>query len=507
MRRTEQYKRRIPLDIQGVVIDGLKLTTTMSISLKNGMTRAKAVAFTEDLIARARARVNFKLTDADAWEIASAICDQYKAMGISNLSLDEQLLVLLPGKSQSAREWQRRTGRTFSFEDQTKLALWVERLQRQRFRVDMVESMVAQDDPEALAGLPHADRSSKHASAKVFQSARAAAGRTPLHSEIARDYFAAKKRSKNYKRALEQFREQCGDLEVHQYNADHCWKFRNWLSETLDEKKGEKLAGQTKNHKLSAVRSLFDFVIERRHRNDNPMRDVKVYSKKENMKKKRRLYSKEEMTALFVDGVRKAEWQYWAPLLGIYAGVRITEGIQLHPDDVSDNFGVWHIIIRPGRGQSVKGDKARVVPVHKELIRLGFLELAWRAVKEKREWLFADVPLVKKPGSEFNAPDVPTIMVPSQNAATQWFGRYSDICGVTDRNLDFHALRGTFTTYGSQQGKDLSLRMELVGHSKGSEVHSRYIYAGAPLEKLRTEIDAINYPITIPYRVVGRPAP
>jgi site-specific recombinase XerD len=213
----------------------------------------------------------------------------------------------------------------------------------------------------------------------LVQSARAAAGKTPLHSEITREYFAAKKRSKNYKRALEQFREQCGDLEVHHYDPDHCWKFRNWLGDTLDEKKGQELAGQTKNHKLTAVRSLFDFAIERRHRNDNPMRDVKVYSKKENVKKKRRLYTKEEMTALFVDGQRKAEWQYWAPLLGIYAGVRITEGIQLRPEDVSDQFGVWHIVIRPGRGQFVKGNKARVVPIHKELVRLGFLELAKRA--------------------------------------------------------------------------------------------------------------------------------
>jgi integrase len=106
--------------------------------------------------------------------------------------------------------------------------------------------------------------------------------------------------------------------------------------------------------------------------------------------------------------------------------------------------------------------------------------------------------LVGKPGSEFNALDVATIKVPSQNAATQWFGRYSDACGVTDHNVDFHALRGTFTTYGSQQGKDLSLRMELVGHSKGSDVHSRYIYAGAPLKKLKAEIDKITYPVSIP---------
>jgi hypothetical protein len=64
-----------------------------------------------------------------------------------------------------------------------------------------------------------------------------------------------------------------------------------------------------------------------------------------------------------------------------------------------------------------------VVPIHKELIRLGLIDLHKRAIEEQRVWLLKDVPLVKKPGKEYNAPDVETIMVPSQNSATQWFGR------------------------------------------------------------------------------------
>jgi integrase len=92
------------------------------------------------------------------------------------------------------------------------------------------------------------------------------------------------------------------------------------------------------------------------------------------------------------------------------------------------------------------------------------------------------------------------IAVPSTNSATQWFGRYCNHCGVTDPNVDFHALRATFITYGSQQGQDLSFRMEIAGHSKGTGVHQRYIYDGTPLTKLKAEVDSINYPIRIPRR-------
>ena len=64
--------------------------------------------------------------------------------------------------------------------------------------------------------------------------------------------------------------------------------------------------------------------------------------------------------------------------------------------------------------------------------------------------------------------------------------------------MDFHALRGAFITYGSQQGDDFGLRMEIAGHSKGEGVHGDYIYQGPPLRKLKAEIDKIAFPIRIP---------
>jgi integrase len=496
MARTELHKRRVPLELRGIVIDGIKLGTAVYVPLRDGMTRTKAKAWSEDLIIRAKARVNYKLTDADAWEIATAICDRHEELREQGMSYDEEMALCIPGRGPHAQGWLRRMDRNFSVDDQARVAQWVARVRGQRFRLGLATSLIQMDDPEALTGDPPVKRAKTPT--ELVKSVRSVAGRAPLHSDVTQQYFAFKRRPKNYRRALEQFRERVGDLEVNQYTPDHVWEFRNWLNETRDEKKGEVLAGNTKNNKLSAVSSLFGFAIEKRYRNENPSRDVKLFPKSENVKKRRRLYTEAEMTALFIKGRRAAEWQHWAPLLGIYAGVRITEAIQLRPSDISLEFGVWHILIRPGRGQIVKGGRARVVPIHKELIRLGLIDLHKRAIEEQREWLFKDVPLVKKPGKEYNAPDVETIMVPSQNSATQWFGRYSDECGVSDPNVDFHALRGAFITYGSQMGTDLSLRMEIAGHSKGSGIHNTYIYAGASLKALKREIDAIKYPIRVP---------
>ncbi|HEX9524041.1 MAG TPA: hypothetical protein VF949_13770, partial [Reyranella sp.] len=45
----------------------------------------------------------------------------------------------------------------------------------------------------------------------------------------------------------------------------------------------------------------------------------------------------------------------------LYAGLRLREALQLRPLDVSNNFGTWHFIVQPGRGQRVKNGQARLV--------------------------------------------------------------------------------------------------------------------------------------------------
>jgi hypothetical protein len=46
MARTELYKRRVPLDLRGIMIDGIKLGTAVYVPLRDGMTpRAKAAAW------------------------------------------------------------------------------------------------------------------------------------------------------------------------------------------------------------------------------------------------------------------------------------------------------------------------------------------------------------------------------------------------------------------------------------------------------------------------------
>src|SRR4029077_7206931 len=124
MPRTKYHKRPVPADIQGVVVDGKKLGSTLYVPLRNGMTVADAAAYRELLLSRARQLVNFRLTEADAWELATSICDAHDALRKQGMSYCEEFKLAILGRGPDAREWLCWMGRRLSFEDEAKVAQW-----------------------------------------------------------------------------------------------------------------------------------------------------------------------------------------------------------------------------------------------------------------------------------------------------------------------------------------------------------------------------------------------
>ena len=69
-------------------------------------------------------------------------------------------------------------------------------------------------------------------------------------------------------------------------------------------------------------------------------------------------------------------FEFWLPLLGLFGGLRIKEGSQLHLDDLRWVDGVWVLSINESTAdKSLKNEQSvRLVPVHPELVRLGFVD-------------------------------------------------------------------------------------------------------------------------------------
>jgi integrase len=187
----------------------------------------------------------------------------------------------------------------------------------------------------------------------------------------------------------------------------------------------------------------------------------------------------------------KGEAAYWFPLIALFSGARRTEIAQLKVGDVREGEGgIWYLdITNEGADQNLKtASSARSVPIHHELIQLGFLELVAARAKVHP----ADAPL----WPAFSAP-----IDPKAKAWTKWFGRYLGIHVVDSPAKTFHSFRHTFKRACREAGLSEEVHNALTGHAGGG-VGRRYgrerradgtLDCGISLARLHSEIDKVAY--------------
>ena len=192
----------------------------------------------------------------------------------------------------------------------------------------------------------------------------------------------------------------------------------------------------------------------------------------------------------------------WLPLLALFTGARRAELAGLRADNVRTDeetgTALISIVAERRAGKRVKTRSSeRVVPVHRELIKLGFLEyVAGRRIDGEQAWLFANV-----------APDQPNAIA----VWGKWFSRYlRSTVGISDPNKVFHSFRHKFSDGATRAGVSRELRQALMGHSDGS-VSAGY-GSEAMLERfgakaLADAVSKISYPGLDLSRVKPRSTP
>ncbi|MGK6356211.1 DUF6538 domain-containing protein [Sphingomonas sp. DT-207] len=238
--------------------------------------------------------------------------------------------------------------------------------------------------------------------------------------------------------------------------------------------------GQTATNiknKLSRVRTLLQYAADNGHAAANVAAGVSIKDPDAG-KKKRLPLSLAALNAIFASPVfahgerpaqGRGEAAYWMPLLAIFTGARLEELGQLRPDDVSEQSYpdpegqtqiAWFIRITAEAGKLKNVASERLVPVHPELERLGFLDYAKAMQKQRVERLFPA--LTKGPHGNFT------------HRWGQWFGVYlRKDCGVTDRRMTFHSFRHAFIDYARRPDIPEAVQRRLVGHG-GQDVHDDY---------------------------------
>jgi integrase len=158
---------------------------------------------------------------------------------------------------------------------------------------------------------------------------------------------------------------------------------------------------------------------------------------------------------------------FWLPLLALLTGARQGElagltaaDVQTEPETLTP---LLFITEKLSRGRTLKTKTSqRVVPIHGELVRLGFLKYVdeVRSHEGNDAWLFPLVAPVKGKARS--------------STWSKWFGRYLRAQGVTDTNKVFHSFRHRFKDEARAGGVKVEVHNALMGQADASTVGGRY---------------------------------
>ena len=172
--------------------------------------------------------------------------------------------------------------------------------------------------------------------------------------------------------------------------------------------------------------------------------------------------------------------RFWAPLIGLYSGARLTDICgQLVKEMIElDGVRVFNFVHRPG-DRHIKGGKSRRVPVHPKLVDLGLWDYVQAARKSGQRQLFADVKRdhVGKWG----------------DSTSKWFSRQIKSLELQGRSLSFHSLRHSFEdALRRAELHDTPIGNAIVGRS--SPGVSKNYGSKYPVQRLHKAIEDVSYP-------------
>ena len=185
-------------------------------------------------------------------------------------------------------------------------------------------------------------------------------------------------------------------------------------------------------------------------------------------------YSPEDLKVIF-GTKREGNANHWLPWLALYTGARLEELGQLRVADVRKEDGVPYLAIEPGDGKRVKTKSSRRrVPLHPELIKLGFLDFKAKQAGAGEVRLF---------------PELRATRFSLTAAWSKYWGRHARSLGITDPRKVMHSFRHGWKTQARSVMSE-ELHDAITGHSNGSVGRA---YGSVPLRALAEAMAKVRF--------------
>lgn len=191
-----------------------------------------------------------------------------------------------------------------------------------------------------------------------------------LLSKLAKERAYAPKTVSEWTRSLNSLTEHAGTTDARRITADHVIA---WTDELVAKGLSAKTINETY---LAAVKAVFRWAKAKRRIDANPALEAPKIQRRDEDEGKRGFTTAEAQTILAASLGEKNAVRRWVPWLMAHTGARAGEIMQLRRQDVGQDpeTSLWLIEITPAAGRLKNRASARVVPLHPQLLQLGFAD-------------------------------------------------------------------------------------------------------------------------------------
>jgi len=364
---------------------------------------------------------------------------------------------------------------------------------------------------------------------------------SPLASTFVDDHFASREASRTNLHSVNQerdtvrlFLEICGDRPFQDYTRANIVDFlatlrrlpvhrgRSPTDKALSvaeiiakaDTSGAKRVGEdTVKRHLSALTQFFGFARDRsqitRSHLDEILRDHGFKRGSVGAREQRDQWTSEELVKLFASpwwsgrksktkhtepgSLVERDHRFWLPLLALFHGARLEELADLYGRDIrrDDESGIWAIHIQPSEGNPGSGRRTlknrsarRVVPIHPEIIRLGFLEYVRQTAPDGDDPLFPELEpqgVSRRRGARF----------------TRDFVYYRQQIGLYQAGKGMHSFRHTVETRLMDEALTEQHKRHIrfiLGHAGPSDEGSQRYDKGPGLQAKAETLAMLRYP-------------
>lgn len=363
---------------------------------------------------------------------------------------------------------------------------------RAHFSVDEIRKSLLTRDPEEAQRLAQAEAERLEAQFEQLRAARrAASGAKPSafadearvtagpFGELFERWNAQASRPRttvyDFAKAARRFSALHPGLQVNDVLTSHVEAFRDALI-------AEQLSAGTVRKQVGAIAAMLQGAVEEGVLITNPARGVVPRAPRE--RTERIDFDGDELAAIFgspvyARGERPAagagDAAFWLPLLALYTGARQGEIGAMCVEDVREAEGVIFLDVLT---EHLRSDAAmrRPVPIHPDLLKLGFLQFAEMQRRAGQTRLFHELHADNKGKITGNW--------------SKWFARYlRQTVGIRDSRKTFDSFRHTFLAMCREAGVDPALVDALTGRRTRRGAKRRDI----ALAKLAEAISALRF--------------